>query len=128
MAKFQVWYKTPESFRYYGADPNALTKTHVHLKDVEIELEAGENGLEAVWVGMQGENWSPNGEARDLIRSKGLGHTSMSVGDVLVDEDSNVHLVKSMGFKNIGRIDWPTENAGRAFAEVWKELKDGESK
>jgi hypothetical protein len=34
----------------------------------------------------QGENWSPNGEARDLILAKGLRHTSMSVGDVIEDE------------------------------------------
>lgn len=35
---------------------------------------------------MQGEIWSPNGEANELIRSKGLFHTSMSVGDCAVDE------------------------------------------
>ena len=126
--KFRVFYMRPEWFRSvsgslrYTPDPNNLIKTHVYLKDVEA------TGLEAAWVAMQGEEWSPNGEGRDLIRSKGLHHTSMSVGDVLVDEASEVFLVKSVGFKNIGRIDWPTENAGRAFAEVWKELKDGESK
>lgn len=125
--KFQVWYMKPDWFRStagslrYEPTPNTLAKTHVYLKDIEA------TGTEAAWVAMQGENWSPNGEARDLIREKGLRHTSMSVGDVLVDTDSNVHLVKSMGFKNLGRIDWPTENAGRAFAEVWKELKDGEN-
>lgn len=32
---------------------------------------------------MQGENWSPNGEARSLIEEKGLIHTSMSMGDIV---------------------------------------------
>lgn len=35
----------------------------------------------------QGENWSPEGEARDLIQGLGLNHTSMSVGDVVVVGD-----------------------------------------
>lgn len=39
--------------------------------------------LEEVYCVMQGENWSPMGEARDLIRSKGLSHTSLSIGDVV---------------------------------------------
>jgi len=38
----------------------------------------------AFWE-MQGENWSPNGEALELIRSAGTDHTSMSVGDCLID-------------------------------------------
>jgi hypothetical protein len=41
---------------------------------------------DAFWQ-MQGENWSPNGEARPLIQSLGLSHTSMMVGDVIQDED-----------------------------------------
>lgn len=35
----------------------------------------------------QGENWSPNGEARELIKALGLKHTSMSVGDIVVIDD-----------------------------------------
>jgi len=38
---------------------------------------------------MQGENWSPEGEARDLIRYHGLQHTSMSVGDILHDQEAD---------------------------------------
>lgn len=32
---------------------------------------------------MQGEIWSPEGQARDLISQSGTGHTSMSVGDII---------------------------------------------
>ena len=42
--------------------------------------------LDEVYMKMQGENWSPNGEARELIRGQGLKHTSMSVGDILLSE------------------------------------------
>jgi len=33
---------------------------------------------------MQGEVWSPLGEARQLITECGLKHTSMSVGDIMI--------------------------------------------
>ena len=107
--KYQVWYMKPDWFRdgIMGDEPNAfdLAKTHVLLK--EIEIPAGKNydaECETIWVAMQGENWSPNGEARPLIEEKGLRHTSMSVGDVLVESDSgNAFLVVSVGFKCILR-------------------------
>jgi hypothetical protein len=38
---------------------------------------------EAVFELMQGEKWSPLGEAKNLIQQKGLTHTSMSVGDII---------------------------------------------
>ena len=47
---------------------------------------------------MQAEVWSPNGEARALVQSKGLGHTSMSVGDVAV-VDGKAFVVASFGFE-----------------------------
>jgi hypothetical protein len=109
MRKYQVWYMKPEWFRdgICRKEPDAwnLAKTHVHLKDVEVEVKRGSSPnweMEKVWIAMQGENWSPNGEARPLIEEKGLRHTSMSTGDVLVEEDSgNVFLVASMDFKCI---------------------------
>ena len=50
-----------------------------------IEVEA--DSLDDAWWQMQGENWSPHGEARPLLESLGLGHTSMSIGDVIRDEE-----------------------------------------
>jgi hypothetical protein len=75
----------PESFRelIFGAvlpKVAELEGTHVFLREVEAE------DLESVFVQLQGEFWSPNGEARFLILSKGLAHTSMSVGDVVEAE------------------------------------------
>lgn len=107
--KYQVWYMKPEHFRdgifgdakFTGAN---LSETHVFLKEVETD------GLGAVYGAMQGEVWSPNGEARELIRSKGLEHTSMCIGDVAVDDVGNAHVVGMSSFKAIGGIDEDAEN------------------
>jgi hypothetical protein len=92
----------PEFFRdgICGRLPNALDlpATHVHPTDVD----SGERGLDFAYCQMQAEVWSPNGEARELIEAKGLQHTSMSVGDVIVDDVGNVHVVATVGFKAIG--------------------------
>jgi hypothetical protein len=89
----------PEWFRegicWKKPDPANLEATHVHLKDVEAE------GLERLWCAMQGEVWSPNGEARPLIEAKGLQHTSMSVGDVAIDEAGVKYIVASFGFDQL---------------------------
>jgi len=97
---YKIWYMKPLWFRdgIMGKLPDAsnLSATHTHLQDLEAD------GLNRAYAQMQAECWSPNGEARDLIRSKGLEHTSMSVGDVLIDDVGNVHVVASSGFKAIG--------------------------
>ena len=50
-----------------------------------IVAEIYATSLEDVFYQMQGEVWSPNGEMRDYILSKGLRHTSMMVGDIALD-------------------------------------------
>lgn len=80
-------------------NPADLTKTHVHLRNIEAK------DLEDVFYQQQGEVWSPNGEARDLIRGKGLRHTSMSVGDVVVDLDTKeTFVVDRFGFVSLGQV------------------------
>lgn len=41
--------------------------------------------LESIFVEMQAEKWSPNGEQRELLEGLGLSHTSISAGDVVYD-------------------------------------------
>jgi hypothetical protein len=120
LKKFQVWYMNTEFFRKgimgfdfmdtQGTLPDFrdLKQTHIHLMDTEAR------DLEHLFHRMQGEMWSPNGEARDLIESKGLHHTSMSVGDIAVDENGDVHLVDRFGFvqlktgrSNFGKLKVP---------------------
>jgi hypothetical protein len=74
--------------------PKELRETHIPLGSIK------ETNLEKAWMALQGENWSPNGEARNLIRKKGLTHTSMSVGDILKVGNS-WHLVDGVGFKKL---------------------------
>jgi len=57
--------------------------------------------LEKVFFEMQGFNWSPNGEARELIDSLGLNHTSMMVGDVVKDGNCTYWLAAPMGWRKL---------------------------
>jgi hypothetical protein len=93
--KYQIWYMKPSFLRGVvgsSPDPNNLSATHVHLKDIEADNQ--EDALSR----MRAENWSPNGEALDLLQSKGLQHTTMTIGDVLVDESDATYLVTGIGF------------------------------
>ena len=100
MKTFTIWYMRPDWLLagMTGSKPKAadLGQTHVQLKTVELADNAS---LDDVYFAMQGECWSPNGEAHGLIASKGLRHTSMSVGDVIVDDAGCAHLVASFGFE-----------------------------
>lgn len=54
-----------------------LSFTHRRVKQVEAA------SLGEVYQKMQGEVWSPQGQARPLIKRLHLSHTSLSVGDVV---------------------------------------------
>jgi len=89
-AKNPVFLPSPELKR------SNLGETHLWLKDFEAE------NLEDVFQKMQAEVWSPNGETRELILSKGLSHTSMSVGDVVYDVKADRYFeVDMIGFREI---------------------------
>ena len=88
----KVWYA--KQFGQPGFDKEDPEATHILLGTV-----AGEDP-EMLWGALQGEFWSPEGEARNLIIEKGLHHTSMSVGDVLQIGET-FHLVAPMGFKTL---------------------------
>jgi hypothetical protein len=82
MATYSVYYMKAEFFckgimgydwlRGKGLlpDPMDLIKTHIFLKLIEAR------NPEHVYFKMQGESWSPTGEAREFVASKGLRHTS----------------------------------------------------
>jgi hypothetical protein len=108
----QVWYLKPEFAHSHGSfgekpDPTNLKRTHVLLGSISPTVVGGYRlaTLDEMWVELQGERWSPKGEARELIASKGLIHTSMSVGDCFVThgggEDSEVFYVAPMGFDKL---------------------------
>ena len=69
------------------------------------ECHKTEVALEKAWEMMQGHNWSPEGEARDLITALGLRHTSMSVGDLIeIPNTGIIYEVQMVGFKSIGSV------------------------
>jgi len=104
----EIWYMRPESTRDWmmgydwlvekGILPlsrNAsIGETHRLLGSIR------EANLNKIFRMLQGEFWSPEGEARNLIRRLGLGHTSMSVGDV-IDIRGKYIMVDRTGFKAI---------------------------
>jgi hypothetical protein len=57
---------------------------------------------------MQGEIWSPEGQANAMIRSSGTGHTSMSVGDI-IHVGNKWLMVDRYGFHALG--DEPLEDS-----------------
>lgn len=91
----EVWYaKEFGRVRAQDVDPKDLSKTHALVGKIQ------ETDLDTVYGLMQGNMWSPRGEARTLINSLGLHHTSMSVGDVIV-KNGVAHFVNPAGFKEL---------------------------
>lgn len=118
MPVYSVYYKKPcpgsDIERCYccGFDPNPeLTIADVLAKEpragfpkfAQVKDLIVAKDIDHVFHNMQGEVWSPNGEARELIRSLGLWHTSMSVGDVVLDFDGE----KGWQCDRIGWIELP---------------------
>jgi hypothetical protein len=116
----EVWYMSPNHFRdgICGAKPdrNNLGATHIKLGAIApcpsgpsssperaaILKTLGQysvNELDEVWQKLQGEFWSPNGEARTMLRALGLKHTSMSVGDCFRFANGEVWIVAAVGFE-----------------------------
>ena len=75
-------------------DPNNLEKTHVLLGKIAL------TDRDEIFADLQGDEWSPEGEARPLISGKGLHHTSMSVGDIMKIGDK-VIFVDAWGFAEL---------------------------
>jgi len=82
----EVWFNRFPSFESCDCRfvPTGEGQTHAKIGTV-----AYIPSWKSLFGSMQGNFWSPSGEARELIRSLELHHTSMSVGDVLVVNHPN---------------------------------------
>lgn len=118
---YQVWYEkgatdergrsircgelfTPDGERLI--DINALSETHTCLGTVPyLGDDEGPAPLDRLYVRLQGENWGAYGRANKIIGEKGLTHTSMSVGDIIVTRHNEVCVVRPNGWSVIGRLD-----------------------
>lgn len=77
--------------RGYNITRETLSATHVHLGNIDTE------DAEMAFALMQGDYWSPVGTANEWLRSLGLDHTSMFVGDV-IDINGQLLFVEVEGF------------------------------
>jgi hypothetical protein len=101
MPRYQIFYARRPTFHPSGAfgiprlTTATIQSTHVRLCHVEADR------LDDAWQQMQAEHWSPNGEARPFLERLGLSHTSMSVGDVLRDEDGTYWECLDLGWRPV---------------------------
>jgi len=85
-----------------------LSTNHVLLGTVEGSKEFSNDSsedyrnmvFETIYTALQGHNWSPVGEARELVLAVNASHTSMSVGDVLQVGD-DLYMADSVGFTKL---------------------------
>lgn len=103
----EIWYWLSDNARDYmmGYDflkkqgtevtPETIPTTHALIGRIR------ETDPEKIFSMMQGDSWSPEGQARDMIKRSGTGHTSMSVGDV-IRVGNKWLMVDRYGFKDIG--------------------------
>lgn len=59
-----------------------------------------EQDINEIFRKFQGEIWSPNGEANDLLDKLGIEHTSMSVGDIIIKKDK-LYFCDLQGWKEL---------------------------
>jgi len=82
-----------------------IDRDFVPVAWVDIGEPFSREWLEVVYYIMQGEVWSPNGEARDIVEECAVWHTSMTVGDLVIDQETGeVWVVADFGFHYAGRV------------------------
>jgi hypothetical protein len=98
--KINVYYSRKDYFREFilgDVRPTIsnLPKTHAYITTVEAE------DLEDVFLMMQADNWSSDGISALLV----LGHTSMSVGDVVqIDGTQEFFVCAPLGFDRLVEV------------------------
>ena len=71
-----------------------LEKTHILVAEIE------EMGFEDAWYLFNCEK-NPLIKKQDKFKEWDLGHTSMSIGDIIEDKDGNFRMVNCWGFTKI---------------------------
>lgn len=107
MNKYTVFYrKSPYKLGRYGEE--FIADNYIPVMTLYEET------LDDVYYQMQGENWSPNGEAREAIEKLGLSHTSMSIGDVIYSHAKNkYYMVDAVGFTEISSDGFSLDEISR---------------
>ncbi len=102
----KVWYMKPGVSRDLGMGlewlvkknmvPTHATFTQTHTFLGTLDTADVNEALEM----MQGENWSPRGEARAFIKGLGLDHTTICTGDI-VQVGDDVFFLDRLGFEKL---------------------------
>ena len=98
--RFFVYYKKEPAFRNNN-DIRRIVADGDFTKEYAFVGTQFAPDKDVVFPRMQGEMWSPQGEARNLIKALGLSHTSMSVGDVIVDDNGDMFECSNIGWRAI---------------------------
>ena len=108
--KFEIFYTknmrddyykalAPERFGEFEAIDVVMEITHARMGDMEAE------NAEQVWSRLNhpGSAWLNGGitDEQQAIIENQVHHTSMSMGDVLVDKDGRLHIAESIGFRTL---------------------------
>jgi len=91
-----IWYA-----KKWSSDPDPKKVDVTRLRDTHTLVGyINSKDREDIFGLMQGEHWSPDGQASSMIRGLGLTHTSMSVGDIVSINDmiSKTYMVSGRGF------------------------------
>lgn len=120
-ASIEIWYAKNPDFTAHD--------TFVLSGEKQTHIQLGTIRWHPLWSKtfqhMQGEVWSPKGEANELIKKLGLKHTSMSVGDIIILNNPNgvraVYVCASIGWKRLNEngsgvyIDFDSPNTESDF-------------
>jgi hypothetical protein len=100
ISAWQVWYANEPTFDESVRPRTAAELVLKYSKVAEFPAQTVDD-LDNIFFHMQGEIWSPKGEARFMIKNLGLNHTSMSVGDLVRSPEGQWMVVADVGFEDI---------------------------
>ncbi len=101
--KSKVYYWKKDKSMDYMVEGKTPTKEEFERDYVKLPVETKEKELEQIWedfnIGKSHHKLSTK-EMQDWIRDNSVGHTSMSIGDV-VQKNGDFYIAKDIGWKKL---------------------------
>lgn len=99
--KTKIWYLKKDApidlkmgMKFLKSNKPELIPTRDTIQNTHVMIGSiAEIDLDKIYKALQGENWSPLGQAKNLIKKANVGHTSMSIGDLIEYPDGQVWMV-----------------------------------
>jgi hypothetical protein len=92
----EVWFSRARTLDESTITASRLHETHALVGKVKC------TSPDRLFVLLQEEKWSPRGEARSMLQARGVVHSSLSVGDVVVTNGRH-YMVATDGFKRLDK-------------------------